>query len=67
MPPAAITKAGSPLSAMRAKGIAEFGLCGVAAAVANAIYNATGIKSSDIRSRPPADQALRRSASLGAR
>ncbi|WEX90755.1 xanthine dehydrogenase family protein molybdopterin-binding subunit [Sinorhizobium garamanticum] len=31
-------------SPMKAKGIAELGLCGVAAAVANAIYNATGIR-----------------------
>lgn len=29
---------------MEAKGIAELGICGVAAAVANAIYNATGIR-----------------------
>ncbi|THK36110.1 xanthine dehydrogenase family protein molybdopterin-binding subunit [Ensifer sp. MPMI2T] len=31
-------------SPMKAKGIAELGLCGVAAAVANAIYNATGVR-----------------------
>ena len=31
-------------SPMKAKGIAELGLCGVAAAVANAVYNATGIR-----------------------
>jgi xanthine dehydrogenase YagR molybdenum-binding subunit len=31
-------------SPMKAKGIAELGICGVAAAVANAIYNATGIR-----------------------
>jgi xanthine dehydrogenase YagR molybdenum-binding subunit len=29
-------------SPMKAKGVAELGICGVAAAVANAIYNATG-------------------------
>ena len=34
-----------PLSSpMKAKGIAELGICGVAAAVSNAIYNATGIR-----------------------
>jgi xanthine dehydrogenase YagR molybdenum-binding subunit len=31
-------------SPMKAKGIAELGICGVAAAVANAIYNASGIR-----------------------
>ena len=31
-------------SPMKAKGIGELGLCGVAAAVANAAYNATGIR-----------------------
>ena len=31
-------------SPMKAKGVAELGICGVAAAVANAIYNATGIR-----------------------
>jgi len=37
-----------PLSSpMKAKGIAELGLCGVAAAVANAIYNATGVRVRD--------------------
>ncbi|WP_026615746.1 aldehyde oxidoreductase molybdenum-binding subunit PaoC [Ensifer aridi] len=34
-------------SPMKAKGIAELGLCGVAAAVANAIYNATGVRVRD--------------------
>jgi len=29
---------------MKAKGIAELGICGVAAAVANAVYNATGVR-----------------------
>ncbi len=31
-------------SPMKAKGIGEIGLCGVAAAVANAVYNATGVR-----------------------
>lgn len=31
-------------SPMKAKGIAELGICGVAAAVANAVYNATGVR-----------------------
>jgi xanthine dehydrogenase YagR molybdenum-binding subunit len=31
-------------SPMKAKGVGELGLCGVGAAVANAIYNATGIR-----------------------
>lgn len=39
-----------PLSSpMKAKGVGELGLCGVAAAVANAIYNATGVR---VRSYP---------------
>jgi len=29
---------------MKAKGVAELGICGVAAAVANAVYNATGVR-----------------------
>jgi xanthine dehydrogenase YagR molybdenum-binding subunit len=34
-----------PLSSpMKAKGVGELGICGVAAAVANAIYNATGVR-----------------------
>ena len=32
---------------MKAKGIGELGLCGVGAAVANAIYNATGVRVRD--------------------
>jgi xanthine dehydrogenase YagR molybdenum-binding subunit len=37
-----------PLSSpMKAKGVAELGICGVGAAVANAIYNATGIRVRD--------------------
>ncbi|WGS22599.1 MULTISPECIES: aldehyde oxidoreductase molybdenum-binding subunit PaoC [unclassified Bradyrhizobium] len=31
-------------SPMKAKGVAELGICGVAAAVANAVYNATGVR-----------------------
>ncbi|MCM2440968.1 xanthine dehydrogenase family protein molybdopterin-binding subunit [Agrobacterium vitis] len=31
-------------SPMKAKGIGELGLCGVSAAIANAIYNATGVR-----------------------
>jgi xanthine dehydrogenase YagR molybdenum-binding subunit len=34
-------------SPMKAKGIAELGICGVAAAIANAIYNATGVRVRD--------------------
>jgi xanthine dehydrogenase YagR molybdenum-binding subunit len=34
-------------SPMKAKGVGELGLCGVAAAVANAVYNATGIRVRD--------------------
>ncbi|MDB5628633.1 MAG: xanthine dehydrogenase [Tardiphaga sp.] len=34
-------------SPMKAKGIAELGICGVGAAVANAIYNATGMRVRD--------------------
>jgi xanthine dehydrogenase YagR molybdenum-binding subunit len=32
---------------MKAKGIGELGLCGVGAAVANAVYNATGVRVRD--------------------
>ena len=31
-------------SPMKAKGVGELGICGAAAAVANAIYNATGVR-----------------------
>jgi xanthine dehydrogenase YagR molybdenum-binding subunit len=31
-------------SPMKAKGVGELGLCGVAAAIANAVYNATGVR-----------------------
>ncbi len=34
-------------SPMKAKGVAELGICGAAAAVANAIYNATGVRVRD--------------------
>lgn len=34
-------------SPMKAKGIGELGLCGVGAAIANAVYNATGIRVRD--------------------
>ena len=34
-------------SPMKAKGIGELGLCGVAAAIANAVYNATGVRVRD--------------------
>jgi xanthine dehydrogenase YagR molybdenum-binding subunit len=34
-------------SPMKAKGVAELGICGVAAAVSNAVYNATGIRVRD--------------------
>jgi xanthine dehydrogenase YagR molybdenum-binding subunit len=34
-------------SPMKAKGVAELGICGVAAAVANAIYNGTGVRVRD--------------------
>ena len=37
-----------PLSSpMKAKGVGELGLCGVSAAIANAIYNATGVRVRD--------------------
>jgi xanthine dehydrogenase YagR molybdenum-binding subunit len=31
-------------SPMKAKGVGELGICGVSAAIANAVYNATGIR-----------------------
>ena len=34
-------------SSIKAKGVGELGLCGVGAAVANAIYNATGVRVRD--------------------
>jgi xanthine dehydrogenase YagR molybdenum-binding subunit len=39
---------GDPMSSpMKAKGVSELGICGVAAAVANAVYNATGVRVRD--------------------
>ena len=32
---------------MKAKGVGELGLCGSAAAIANAVYNATGVRIRD--------------------
>jgi xanthine dehydrogenase YagR molybdenum-binding subunit len=32
---------------MKAKGVGELGICGVAAAIANAMYNATGVRVRD--------------------
>ena len=32
---------------LKAKGVGELGICGVSAAVANAIYNATGVRVRD--------------------
>jgi xanthine dehydrogenase YagR molybdenum-binding subunit len=29
---------------MKAKGVGELGICGVGAAIANAVYNATGVR-----------------------
>jgi xanthine dehydrogenase YagR molybdenum-binding subunit len=34
-------------SPMKAKGVGELGICGAAAAVANAVYNATGVRVRD--------------------
>src|SRR3546814_7864214 len=34
-------------SPMKAKGVGELGICGAGAAVANAIYNATGVRSEE--------------------
>jgi len=37
-----------PISSLKkAKGVGELGICGVAAAIANAIYNATGVRVRD--------------------
>jgi xanthine dehydrogenase YagR molybdenum-binding subunit len=37
-----------PLSSpMKARGVGELGICGVSAAIANAIYNATGVRVRD--------------------
>ena len=32
---------------MKAKGVGELGICGVGAAVANAVHNATGLRARD--------------------
>ena len=45
-------------SPMKAKGVGELGLCGVGAAIANAIYNATGVRVRDYPITP--EQAHRR-------
>ena len=34
-------------SPMKAKGVGELGICGTAAAVANPVYNATGVRVGD--------------------
>ena len=34
-------------SPMKAKGVGELGICGVAAAIANAMFNATGVRVRD--------------------
>ncbi len=34
-------------SPMKAKGVGELGICGVGAAVANAVYNASGVRVRD--------------------
>ena len=50
-------------SPMKAKGVAELGICGLAAAVANAIYNATGVR---VRDYPiTLDKLLDRMPSVG--
>jgi hypothetical protein len=45
--PASMNETDPVSSPMKAKGVAELGICGVAAAVANAIYNATGVRVRD--------------------
>jgi xanthine dehydrogenase YagR molybdenum-binding subunit len=39
-----LEEADDKVSPMKAKGVAELGICGVAAAVATAVYNATGVR-----------------------
>ncbi|SED10469.1 aldehyde oxidoreductase molybdenum-binding subunit PaoC [Bradyrhizobium erythrophlei] len=39
-----LEEADDKVSPMKAKGVAELGICGVAAAIANAVYNATGVR-----------------------
>ncbi len=42
-----LDEADDKVSPMKAKGVGELGICGVGAAVANAVYNATGIRVRD--------------------
>jgi xanthine dehydrogenase YagR molybdenum-binding subunit len=42
-----LDEADDKVSPMKAKGVAELGICGAAAAVANAVYNATGVRVRD--------------------
>jgi xanthine dehydrogenase YagR molybdenum-binding subunit len=42
-----LDEADDKVSPMKAKGVAELGICGVGAAVANAVYNATGVRVRD--------------------
>jgi len=42
-----LEEADDKVSPMKAKGVAELGICGVAAAIANAVYNATGVRVRD--------------------
>ena len=42
-----LDEADDKVSPMKAKGVGELGICGVAAAVANAVYNATGVRVRD--------------------
>lgn len=42
-----LEEADETTSPMKAKGVGELGLCGVGAAIANAIYNATGVRVRD--------------------
>jgi xanthine dehydrogenase YagR molybdenum-binding subunit len=50
-------------SPMKAKGVAELGICGVGAAVANAVYNATGVR---VRDYPVTlDKLLERMPAIG--
>jgi xanthine dehydrogenase YagR molybdenum-binding subunit len=42
-----LDEADETVSPMKAKGVGELGLCGVGAAIANAVYNATGVRIRD--------------------
>jgi xanthine dehydrogenase YagR molybdenum-binding subunit len=42
-----LEEADDKVSPMKSKGVAELGICGVAAAVANAVYNASGVRVRD--------------------